>query len=206
MTSPRTILITGGIGSGKSAVCSWLRARGIPVYDSDLATKEIYSRRPSVVSELENALGCSLRTSDGLLDRKLLAYLIFSDPHRLSLLEAIVHPIVLEDFKQWRSVQGRPFVAMESAIALSKPLFRGLFDAAVVVEASLETRIERVCERSGCSRDEAIARINAQNDTTGSVGEDLCVLPHLIIRNDYSLEDLHVRCEEVFGELMTQWK
>lgn len=209
MSTPRTILITGGIGSGKSSVCSWLRSQGVLVYDSDAATKEIYSKSPAVVLELEKALGFPLRSCEGSLDKKLLASLIFSDPARLSSLEAIIHPLVLEDFIQWREAlksSGSPFVAMESAIALSRPLFHSLFDAAVIVDAPIDLRLERVCRRSGCSREEALARINSQNDATNFVGEEFYVLPRYVIMNNSSLEDLYTRCEKVFEHLTALWK
>lgn len=209
MTTPHTILITGGIGSGKSSVSSWLRSQGVPVYDSDAATKEMYSRSPAVVRELEEALGCPLRGSDGFLDKKLLASLIFSDSARLSTLEAIIHPLVLEDFMLWREALKcgeAPFVAMESAIALSRPLFHGLFDAAVIVDAAIDLRLERVCRRSGCSREEALARINSQNDVANFVGEEFCDLPRYVIMNNSSLEDLYTRCKEVIEHLTALWK
>ena len=57
----KTVIVTGGIGSGKSAVCALLKKRGVPVYDCDAKAKELYGRRPSLVSRLEKALGALLR-------------------------------------------------------------------------------------------------------------------------------------------------
>lgn len=197
MSPGGTILVTGGVGSGKSTVCSWLRTKGVPVYDCDSAAKEIYSRYPSVVEGLEEVLGSSLRLPDGSLDRPHLASVVFSDPSRLAALEAIVHPLVLEDFRCWRECTGSPIVVMESAIAFSKPLFQGEFDAIVLVDAPVEKRVERFCTRSGSSREDALARIASQSLPTGGVDE--------VIVNDSSLEDLYARCEEVFGRIMVRW-
>ena len=63
----KTVILTGGMGSGKSAVCAFLKARGVPVYDSDSRTKSLYDRDPSLVQRLEAALGTGLRTADGRL-------------------------------------------------------------------------------------------------------------------------------------------
>ena len=196
MSLPRTILVTGGIGSGKSAVCSWLRSQGVRVYDSDAAAKEIYTEHPWVVAAVERALSCRIRSGDGSLDRKLLASVIFSDPSKLSALEAIVHPLVLEDFKKWKEALPEskpPFVAMESAIALSKPVFRGVFDAVLLVDAPLELRVERVCARGGISREEALSRMASQAFDRNRADE--------IIVNDSSLKELYLRCEQAVGRL-----
>ena len=84
-----TILITGGIGSGKSVVSGILRALGIPVYDTDSRTKALYEGELGM--RLEEELGQKLHTADGHFDRKALAALIFSDRQVLDKVEEIVH-------------------------------------------------------------------------------------------------------------------
>ena len=94
----KTVLVTGGIGSGKSVVCDFLRSRGVPVYDSDSMTKSIYDRNPEMVRLLENTFRRKLVRKDGGFDRAKLSKIIFSSKMALDKLEAIVHPLVLEDF------------------------------------------------------------------------------------------------------------
>ena len=159
----RTVIVTGGIGSGKSAVCALLRKRGIPVYDCDSRVKELYKSRRSLVPRLEKALGCSLRQADGTLDKARLSALIFSDGQARETLESIVYPILLQDFRRWRSRQEAPFVVLESAIILSKPVFDGLADAVVLVDAPEELRIQRVMARDGVSREAVQRRLEAQD-------------------------------------------
>ena len=65
----KTVLVTGGIGSGKSAVCAYLASRGVPVYDSDSRTKALYDTDPALLPALEKAFGTSLRSPSGELDR-----------------------------------------------------------------------------------------------------------------------------------------
>ena len=86
----KTVIVTGLIGSGKSAVCALLRERGIPVYDSDARTKRLYDSSPVLVERLEAALGIGLRGEDGRLDRKALAARIFSEPLFDGLADAVV--------------------------------------------------------------------------------------------------------------------
>lgn len=77
---PVTVLITGGIGSGKSAVSSILESEGIPVYDSDSRTKALYDSDLQLRESLESLLGVSLRTAEGKFDRKLFASMILPMP------------------------------------------------------------------------------------------------------------------------------
>ena len=185
-----TVIVTGGIGSGKSAVCALLRERGIPVYDCDSRVKELYSCRRSLVPKLEKALGSPLRRADGTLDKTRLAAIIFSDPAARETLEGIVYPILLQDFKRWRFHQKAPFVALESAIILSKPLFDGLADVVVLVEAPQELRISRVMARDGLSLPEVERRLSAQNIPLEKVDVTLV--------NDGSSEELAAAVEHVF--------
>jgi len=158
----KTIIVTGGIGSGKSAVCALLKKRGVPVYDCDAKAKELYGRRPSLVSRLEKALGALLRGTDGKLDKARLAALIFSDPRARETVEGMVYPILLQDIRRWQKRQSAAWGALESAVILSKPVFDGVADGVVLVEAPQELRIARVMQRDGLGREAVIGRIRSQ--------------------------------------------
>ena len=159
----KTVVITGLIGSGKSAVCALLRLRGVPVYDSDARTKRLYDRLPGLVDTLEVALGVPLKTPEGRLDRSRLAACIFSNPSARETLEEIVYPLVQKDFRRWRSRQkGARFVVVESAVILSKPIFDGTYDAVVLVTAPEQLRLQRVMARDKCSEAQARARMASQ--------------------------------------------
>lgn len=158
----KTVIVTGGIGSGKSAVCALLKKRGVPVYDCDAKAKELYGRRPSLVSRLEKALGAPLRGADGKLDKARLAALIFSDPRARETVEGMVYPILLQDIRRWQKRQSAAWGALESAVILSKPVFDGVADGVVLVEAPQELRIARVMQRDGLGREAVIGRIRSQ--------------------------------------------
>lgn len=168
---PFAVALTGGIGSGKSVVAAYLRENGVPVYDSDSQAKKLYLDG-GFLSRIEEVLGCMLRPG-GVFDRKLLAQKLFSSERDRLAVEALVHPAVLEDFNRWRdgfrSAVWRgyadlpPFVVMESALVLEKPLFQGVFDAVVAVDAPLPVRIARVMGRDGTDSGSVCGRIAAQN-------------------------------------------
>ena len=185
----KTILVTGGIGSGKSEVCRHLVSRGIPVYDSDERTKRLYDEVPDLAARVDASLGGGMLDAGGRLDRKALAAAIFSDPEALRRLEAIVHPEVLADFLRWRDTQDSEAVVMESAIAAGLPLFKGVFDCVILVDAPEEIRLERACSRDGASMEAVLGRIRAQHHDPG--------LADAVIVNDSTLEVLLSRTDEV---------
>ena len=120
------ILLTGGIGSGKSTVRRILEGLGVPCYDADSAVKAFYevpaelaaavsvvesglgrpepdtAEKPFLLPEIEKALGRSFRLPDGGFDSRALAGVIFSDASRLKTVEDIVFPALEEDFEAWR--------------------------------------------------------------------------------------------------------
>ena len=191
----RTLAVTGGMGSGKSAVCALLSSRGIPVYDSDARTKRLYDEDPTLVPAVEKALELPLRDAEGRLDRRALAAAVFGDAGKLRALEAVVHPRVYEDFIRWRDAQpaSAPFVVMESAIFLQKPLFRPLADKVLWVDAPLPRRLERIAARDGLSPESVQARMAAQRDDAGKADA--------VLVNDGDLASLEAKVNGVLEQL-----
>jgi len=136
-----TILVTGPIGSGKSAVCRILAELGYPVYDCDSRTKMLYSLVPGLKCSIEERLGLPFERLGE----------VFSDPSKLSELEAMVYPHLLADLRSWLSGIAGPVAFVESAIALSKPVFDGLWDKVLLVTADPALRFSR--NASASSRD-----------------------------------------------------
>jgi dephospho-CoA kinase len=197
----KTVILTGGIGSGKSAVCACLRVRGVPVYDSDSRTKSLYDRDPALVGRLETVLGAGLRTAEGRLDRRRLAEIIFSDPARKAAVESVVHPAVLADFRRWKRWQRPkgwtygpvPFVVLESAIILSCPVFDGVGDRVVLVDADEEVRLRRAVGRDGADPETVLKRLRGQRFDLSRVDA--------VLRNDGSLDELSAATDRVFLNL-----
>jgi dephospho-CoA kinase len=156
--------ITGGIGSGKSYVCKLLAQRGIEVYDCDAAAKRIIRTDSGIREQLFRLIG-SLEKAD--ISRFLLA----SETHAKAI-DAIVHPAVFRDFEE------SGMLWMESAILFESGINR-LVDRVVVVTAPLEVRIQRVMQRDGISREQALAWMNRQWSQ-----DEVCRLADYEIVND----------------------
>ena len=160
--SEKVLLVTGGIGAGKSAVSRMLIERGVPVYFSDDMAKSLYDRDASLRDSLRRLFGERV-FRDGEVDRHALAELIFADEEKRRALEALVHPAVFRDFEVWKAE--RPdcaLVAFESAILLDRGLPEGFADYVIYVDAPEELRLRRAMERDGSAAESVRRRMQSQ--------------------------------------------
>ena len=160
--STKVLLVTGGIGAGKSAVSRMLIERGVPVYFSDDMAKSLYDRDASLRDSLRRLFGERV-FRDGEVDRHALAELIFADEEKRRALEALVHPAVFRDFEAWKAE--RPdcaLVAFESAILLDRGLPEGFADYVIYVDAPEELRLRRAMERDGSAAESVRRRMQSQ--------------------------------------------
>lgn len=179
------LVVTGGIGSGKSLVCRILQEKyGIPVYEADSRAKCLYTECPAMLERIEMVLGRKFRSETGTFAAPLLAEVIFNDADALKQVEEILFPVMKKDFTAWAERQDTEVVAFESATVLEKPQFCGFGDIVLLVDAPLQTRIARSMARDGVSKERVIARINAQplmnSLSEGGVDERIS---HVIVNN-----------------------
>jgi len=194
----KTVIITGGIGSGKSSVCKYLASKGVPVYDCDARAKELYDQSPIILKSLEKTLGRDLRGADGKLDRKLLASIIFNDDKALEMVDSIVHPAVIEDFNRWKETfADAPFVVMESALAFGNKRILSLGDKVLLVTAPLATRLQRAMDRDNAAESAVMSRINAQDRKYFGIDNKA----DAEIVNDGKLDELYHKVDLVFARL-----
>ncbi len=154
---PIIIGITGNIGSGKSTVARLLRAWGYPVLDLDALAAQA---RENKKAELKERFPEAFRGEE--LDRRALGQLVFGDPERLRVLEALIHPEVRRLLEEALArLEGTPLVFLEIPLLFEKG-WEGRLDATLLVAAPLEVRLERVRARSGLSPEEVLARERAQ--------------------------------------------
>lgn len=155
--------ITGGIGSGKSYVSQLLSSQfGIPVYDCDREAKRLTATDSGIREALQKLVGRDVYTEDGALDKTILTQYLFASADHATLVNAIIHPVVRMDFRSWCQQQQSEVVAMESAI-LYESGFDSEVDKVLLVDAPLETRIQRAMLRDGSSREQVVSRIALQD-------------------------------------------
>lgn len=160
----KTLVVTGGIGSGKSAVCAILQeVYGCGVYKADERVKLLYAAHPTLLTDIETSLGESYRDAEGLFSPQALASRIFRDRDALEVVESLVFPALKEDYKEWSKAHSdEAFAVFESATILEKPQLEGFGDKVILVDAPFEVRLSRACARDEVSEEVVLARMDNQ--------------------------------------------
>ena len=171
--------VTGGIGSGKSIICKVFQNLGIPVYEADIAERRLMGEDESIRTRLVTYFG-GVVFQDEQLNRKYLAERIFSDQDARAFVNSLVHPAVRADFAGWVQKWDRttPYVIEEAALLFETGAWKEL-DYNILIDAAVETKIERIIRRDGLDRSDVLARIASQLDP--GKGREYA---DFIIRND----------------------
>lgn len=152
------IFVTGGLGSGKSTFTRICAKRGIKTLSADEIVNDLYEKNLLMVEKLKSVLGDEIVRLDGKVDKAIIASKIFSEPKLLEQVEAIIHPLVREEIlEQAKSAENLvyeiPIINEKSDLSIA--------DYLVVISISETEQINRAVSR-GMSRDDALARIDAQ--------------------------------------------
>lgn len=156
----KIIGLTGGIGSGKTTIANHFRVAGIPVYIADDEARKIM-QSDVIIAEIKKTFGNTV-FDNGILNREKLSGIVFNDPEKLKLLNAIIHPAVKKHFSSWILNQKyAPYIIYEAAILFESGSYKDC-DIIITVTAPLELRIQRVIQRDKTTRENVLSRINMQ--------------------------------------------
>lgn len=178
--------ITGGIGSGKTTVARIFETLGIPVYYADDAAKRLMQEHEGLKASIMEHFGKAVYPS-GRLNRGHLASLIFGNLQKTSLLNSLVHPVVINHAEEWMKDpfgDGTlpPYALKEAALIFESGSEKKL-DYVIGVSAPVELRIERSVKRDGISREDVLKRMSSQMDET----EKLSRCQYIISNNDQQM-------------------
>jgi len=156
--------LTGGIASGKSLVSTRLAELGATIVDADVLAREVVEPGTDGLAQIARHFGPEVLLADGTLNRPALGAIIFADPEQREKLNSITHPAV------WRRARELfDQAAADEVVVYDVPLLvegakgRQLdFDLIVVVDASADTRLRRLVQLRGMTREEAGHRLNSQ--------------------------------------------
>ncbi len=187
--------LTGGIGSGKSAVARLLAERGAVVVDSDVIAREVVEPGTPGLAAVVAEFGEQVLRPDGTLDRERLGAIVFGDePARLRL-NAIVHPLVGARSAEIVAAAAPGAVLVHDIPLLVENNLAGAFDLVLVVEAPQAVRLERLVRDRGMTAEAAEARIAAQ-----ATDEQRRAVADVVISNDGTLDDLRARVDTFWSE------
>ena len=170
MVSMRRVALTGGIATGKSHVRAEFERLGVPTIDADLLARDAVAPGSPALAAIADRFGRDVIDSNGALDRRKLAALVFSDPVARRDLEAIVHPIVRARIDAWfETLDPRHRFAIADIPLLYETGREREFDAVIVTACDPETQVRRVMRRDSITEQEARQRVAAQLPTDEKV-------------------------------------
>lgn len=184
-----TVVLTGGIASGKTTVSDGFRKRGVPVIDTDVIARELVEPGQPALERIAEAFGTAILDSNGALDRRKMREAIFSDPDKKAQLEGLLHPMIAEEVLKRTSEVSGPYCILVIPLYAESASYRWV-DRVLVVDADEELQISRVMLRDQIGREQAEAILNAQASRT-----ERLALADDVIRNDGSLAALESKIE-----------
>jgi dephospho-CoA kinase len=191
--------LTGGIGSGKSAVSELLAAHGAVVIDYDVLAREAVEPGSPGLQAIAERFGSEVIAPDGTLDRPTLAAIVFADPEALTALNGITHPAI------WQLAAAREAEAGPDAIVVhDNPLLVEMgaaqhCDVVVVVDVPEDVQIARLVRSRGMPESDARARIATQASRQQRTGA-----ADLVIDNTGSLDELALIVGGTWDELVSR--
>lgn len=190
--------LTGGVGSGKSTVSSYMKEFGIPVIDGDCLAMEAVAPGNIAMREIRQVFGNGIFNEDGSLNRLKTAEIIFKDEEKRKVLNGIIHPYI------WRRTQEEVIAAQNHGyfvVVLDMPLLLEIdwqlrVEAVWVVQVPLEVQIERVMARNGFTRKQVLERIHKQMPTENKLN-----YADVVIDNSRSPEDTKRQVREALMQI-----
>ena len=191
-----TVGITGGIGSGKSAVTQRLEAHGIPVVDADIVAREVVEPGRPALAAIAQHFGPDVLLADGALDRAALRKLVFENPEERAWLESVTHPAIrTEIILQLQRAQA-PYVVLSSPLLLEAGQ-NDFTDYVVVVDVPEELQVARTSARDNNDPDLVRKIMAAQLPR-----EDRIARGDEVIDNQGSLAELHEQVDGLHQRLL----
>lgn len=193
--------LTGGMGSGKSAVSSLLASHGAVIVDHDQAARDIVKPGRAALRQIVARFGEQVLLPDGSLNRPALAALVFNgDEDARIALNKITHPRISrstrEQYNRARRRLGDDAIVIQDSPLLFETHAQNRYIGVIVVEAPVELRIERLQAGRGIDAEEARKRIAVQ-----ATDEQRRAIARWVVVNDGDLDDLAVKVGQLWAAL-----
>ncbi|MBG6108125.1 dephospho-CoA kinase [Frigoribacterium sp. CG_9.8] len=194
--------LTGGIASGKSVVAKRLAELGATVVDADQVARDVVAPGTPGLAAIARRFGSRVVAADGSLDRTSLGKLIFTDPDARLALNAITHPAIrrrsAELFVDAECADPHAVVIYDVPLLIEASAEPGYhkFDLVVVVDASSETRLVRLVQLRGHTREEAQQRLNSQ-----ATDSERLAIADVVIDSNGTVEETIAQAEALWNGL-----
>ena len=188
--------ITGGIGSGKSAVTDYLEIKGITVVDADKVARVVVEPGTSGLAAIAEHFGRDILLPDGTLDRAALRKIVFDNADERKVLEGITHPRIREEIARQLNDAGSPYVVLASPLLLESGQ-SSFADYVVVVDVPESVQLSRTMTRDDNSEQLVKSIMAVQLDR-----ETRLARSDTSISNEGTLEELHTRVDALHTDLL----
>lgn len=191
--------LTGGIATGKSAVSKMLQKKGAHVIDFDVLSRIVVEPDTPAWKDIVDCFGDSVLKEDRTLDRLRLAEIVFDDEDKRNMLQGFIYPRLFDEYS--RQLQEIGEKTPEAIVIADVPLLieirlQTMFEKIIVVYSPPEKQLERVIERDGFSREEAMKRLEAQMPI-----EEKLKHADFVVHNGGSLEETEAEVDTIYKEL-----
>ncbi|HEX4300514.1 MAG TPA: dephospho-CoA kinase [Gammaproteobacteria bacterium] len=185
--------LTGGIGSGKSAVAEAFARRGISVVDADRLSHALSAPGQPGLQALVEALGTGILDAQGHLDRPALRRRIFAEPTLRRQVETLLHPLVLGALEAELAATRAAYAVAVIPLLAESPASQALVDRILVVDSPEELQVSRLMSRDGDTSEEARAILAAQasRDARLAIADDILLNASDLAALDAAVERLH---------------
>lgn len=176
--------LTGGIGSGKTAVSDTFKSLGIDIVDADVSSRRVVEKGQQALDDIQAHFGDGILDSQNNLDRAKLREIIFKNPQERVWLEKLLHPKIAEHIKDQLESSNSPYCILVSPLLLETEQ-KSYCSFVLVVDVPEESQIARTAKRDGVSEEQVKNIISAQIDREKRLEQ-----ADEIIINDGSMEEL----------------
>jgi dephospho-CoA kinase len=183
--------LTGGIGSGKTAVSDGFARLGAPIIDTDVLARTLVTPGQPALEEIVAAFGPRCLNADGSLDRGYVRQRVFADPERRKRLEAILHPRIRAAVRDGLATLSAPYCIVVIPLLIETGM-TDLVHRVLVVDVTETTQVQRVVARDGITGQQARDVLAAQASRRQRLAQADDVLD-----NSGNLADLKARIEQL---------
>ena len=196
---PVKLGITGGVGSGKSVVCEYLKNKGVPVVSTDELARKAVMPGTAAYDQIVSYFGKDVLSDDGTLNRKKLRSIITEDRNKKEMLEQFVHPEVFVQMeKEFEASKKKhaPIIAVEVPLLFEAGLEKK-FDFVLTISVNADVRVKRLMARDQITRKEAEAFMGIQMPEADKIKKS-----DFVIDNNGSIKETLVKVDRFYENLM----
>ena len=179
---PLRIGLTGGIASGKTTVANFFADLGVPVIDTDVIARDVVTKGAPALDQIRADFGDAVCNDDGVLDRKAMRKLVFSDDSKRRQLEGILHPRIREAAVVQAQAVTDPYMIIVVPLLVGSPI-KAFMDRVLVVDCGENVQLRRLLARDTENEEQARRMIAAQ----ASREERLAIADDVLV-NDTDLD------------------